>query len=214
MGALFNDCDAHTEPLVELTVSFWHFILWRMEAEAEQTQVSEEATKLSVVKYKYGLPVPKNPRKQAIFYNKSLDVEKIRRVKEAIEEGATWRAAAMQAGMYPKEFEYMIQLGRAGHPAYGRLVSELLESRGKLARQMFAKMFDHAMSEEGVSDGTLEKMIKAEERDSWIETAHEGGVNPGATVKVNINVEFGDEREVSHEEILDAEDAEFEEMDE
>ncbi len=182
-----------------------------MEVEATQTQGDEEVPKTSLVKRKYGIPIPRTPRKQAIFYNKSLDVDKIMRIKDAIAEGATWRAAAMQAGMYPSEFEYMIKLGRAGHPAYGRLVSELLESRGALARRMFDRMLSHAMTEDGVADGTLEKMIKAEERDSWLETESEVQARSGGGVKVNINIEFGDEQEVSHEDALDAE---FEEIDE
>lgn len=169
-----------------------------------------EAKKPVPVKYKYGIMAPKDPRKQAIFYNTSLNVEKIRRVTDAIEDGATWRVAAAQAGMYPTEFEYMIKLGRAGHPTYGRLVSELLETRGLAARKMFKRMLDHSMSDDGVKDGSLERMIKAEERDSWLETGSESTVK-GSGTKVNINVNFGDEKTVNHE-VVDAEDAEFEEM--
>lgn len=170
-----------------------------------------EVSEVIKTRRKYGLVVPKTPRKQAIFYNKSLDVEKILKIKDAIAEGATWRAAAMQAGMYPSEFEYMIKLGRAGHPAYGKLVSELLEARGAVSRKMFDRMLSHAMSEEGVTDGTLEKMIKAEERDSWIETGAAVSGAGNVSAQVNINVNFGDEKTVDHS---DVEDAEFEEVDE
>lgn len=169
-----------------------------------------------IIKRKWGIKVPSKPREQAIFYNKSLDVTKIKRICEAVEEGATWRIAAAQAGMYPSEFEYMIKLGRAGHPVYGQVIYRLLEARGVVARKLISKMMDHAMSDEGVADGTLEKMIKAEERDSWIDVAPSETANTGSGVKVNINVNFGDEKTVDHSksEVLDAEFEEFEEMEE
>jgi hypothetical protein len=177
-------------------------------AEVVSAIESDERGKPVVAQYKYGIKVPKGHREQAIFYNKTADIKKIKLIREAAENGATWRVAAAQAGMLPKEFEYMMALGRAGHPAYAQLVDELIQARGKLSRQLHERAAEHAMSDEGVRDGSLEKMIKAEERDSWLDNESEYSVSAGSGLKVNFNVNFGTEKPVEH----DAEDVEFEEV--
>ena len=165
--------------------------------------------KPEIAKYKYGIKAPKGHREQAIFYNKTADIKKIKLIREAAENGATWRVAAAQAGMLPKEFEYMMALGRAGHPAYAQLVDDLIQARGKLSRKLHERAAEHAMSEEGVRDGSLEKMIKAEERDSWLGEESEFSANSGGGLRVKLQVNFGTEKPVEH---VDAEEAEFEEV--
>ena len=114
----------------------------------------------------------------------------------------------MQAGMFPGEFEYIWYLGRRGHPAYAGLVCDLMKVRGDFATRLQSHMAKHALTDEGLADGTTAKMLKAEERDSWIEDREkvaEVTVNMGIG-KVVLTTDFGDaeEGDVVEGEIVDA----------
>jgi len=181
---------------------------------AETSVVPSDAKprpKARIVKTKYGIRVPVSPRRQAIFFNKSDSVEKIKQVCDSLKVGSTNRVAALSAGMLPEDLTYMIELGKQGHPLYGRLIEAVLKARGRKAREMQERIVEHAMTDEGVVDGTLEKAIIAEERDSWLNDRGPVSVATGMGVTVNFNTNFGDEKPVDHS-VVDAEDVEFEEL--
>lgn len=165
--------------------------------------------KAGIVDHRYGFPIPKDHRKSALLFNETLNVEKMETLYDALSTGATFRSAAMQAGMTPSEFEYMWKLGRGGHPTYSGFFEKAMRVRGKYAAKLQRHVSDHAMTQDGIEDGTALKVLKAEEKDSWIddrEKVAEVTVNLGIG-KVVLNTDYGDEREhdVVDGEVEDAE---------
>lgn len=186
----------------------WHTILVNV-ANAETSIVETgESGKLELVKYKYGIKVPRSARRQALFFNDSVNVDKIERVCEALEGGSTKRVAADCACIPVEDLDYMMALGQAGHPFYGKLFEDVSSVRGRAARKLHRRVREHALSDEGVKDGTAIKALRAEEKDSWLEDQGGPAQTVNNTMQVILRTNFGNEVEVDHSE---AEDAEFEE---
>jgi len=163
------------------------------------------------ITHKWGLPVPENPRKRAIFFNRSLNVDKIRRLEDAAACAATWKQAAERAGMYPEELGYMMKLGRSGHPTYGRLVERLLTARAGAVARIQERMYEHADSAAGIKDGTAEKFLKMDEKDSWLDESRHSDIAVTANIgKVVINTNFDDDLvivdgKIVEDDVVDAE---------
>jgi len=160
-----------------------------------------------IVECHHGFPVPRDPRKRALLYNRSMDVQKMDRLYEALERGATFRSAAMQARMLPREFEYIWQLGKDGHPTYRKFFNQVMEARGDYATRLQQHVASHAFTTAGVEDGTAMKVLKAEEKGTYIDEREKvADVVLNLEIgKVVLNTEYGDEAEVVHGEVEDAE---------
>jgi hypothetical protein len=158
-----------------------------------------------VVTHRYGMPVPKTPRMQAILWSKRD--HHFDDLRDSVVSGATFREAALEAGYTPKEFDYMMKLGEAGHPVYAGLFSDLARMHGEALRELREPRFMHALTDEGVKDGTNERFVEALERQSWLKDkgnkAEDVKVDIGLTVKVK--KDFGNEVEIEDNAILEAE---------
>lgn len=176
---------------------------------AEMGDTTDSKNKIVPKKEYLGFPIPKAPGKAAILLSNVVDTDQIERIRHAVKHGATWRVAAMQAGMQIDEFEYLWYLGKMRHPVYRDLVKEILRARGDFAAELHEHIAEHALTPAGLKDGTTEKVLKMEEKDSWME--EKGGapdvvVNIGIS-KVNLNVDFGEDVEINHgrSRVVDAE---------
>lgn len=148
--------------------------------------------------------MPMDPRRQVIFFAKNLDGSKITKLKDAVVHGATWRQAAMSAGIFPREFTYMMELGAAGHPVYGELTQQLMMLRAESMSELQASLYRRAVSGEDGSEKVAMKLLEVEERDSWVADntkRSEVAVNVTGKVDVRVTTSWDDE-------VVEAEDAE------
>lgn len=160
-----------------------------------------------VVKYKYGIEVPDDPRRQKIFYG-HLEMWQEDALIEAAASLTPWKKTGEHAGILHEDFKYIMELGKAGHPKYADILNRMVQARSYKRHILQAKVIERAEENEDLAI----KVLEMEERDRWTrETERQSEINKTViNGPVTIVTNFGDEVDVDHGFVPDAE---FEECD-